>query len=143
MKNFTTRYSRTQMGVRARHTKIDVLNPRFAERVEHFLIKNKKAEALVLLRWGALVDASILRTGKADKFGKQPWQMIQSEPSKFPKRDETMDADIEPIGDIEDLSKIFDARYDEIVDLTLQNEKIKFKEVKVKKEKTYDTMEES
>ena len=131
------------MGVRSRSTKIELLNKRFAERVEHFLGQNKKAEVLVLLRWGALVDASIASTGFGNKFGQQPWQMTQSEPSKCPKKTEKMKEDMQIVGDRVDLTKIFDAKYDEIVDLTIQHEPMKFEKIKVKKEKSCEMIEEN
>ena len=143
MNNFKIRYSRIQMGVRSLSTKAELLNTRFADRVEHFLGQNKKAEVLVLLRWGALVDASIASTGFANKFGQQPWQMTQSQPSKCPKKTENMKEDIRIVGDRVDLTKIFNTKYDEIVDLTIQDEPMKFEKIKVKKENSCELKEES
>ena len=143
MNNFKMRYSRIRMGVRSRSTKIELLNKRFAERVEHFLGQNKKAEVLVLLRWGALVDDSITSTWFTNEFGQQLWQMTQRKPSKCPKKTENMKGDIQIVGDRVDLTKSFDAKYDEIVDLTIQHEPMKFEKIKVKEEKSSEVMTES
>ena len=105
--------------MQTRRTKLDELNPRFAERVKYFLDQKQNAEALVLLRWGSLVESAILPNANA--FGEQPWQMTQSEPSKCPKRGEEM-GEVHSVGAKVDLTKIFDEKYDEIVDLTMEDE---------------------